>query len=247
MFKSKTLFIIGAGASCEAKLPSGVELKNKIGEKLNLRSDFGHREQNEGDDHIFEALQRHSRGNEELKRYLQAGKQYFGAMHQSISIDNYLDAHQNDKYTILCGKLGIAKTILEAERTSLLYFDETKREKMNFATIENTWYGEFQKILMENVEKSNISKLFENVSFITFNYDRCIEHFLVHSITNYYGTDFHEVSALVNQVVISHPYGVAGLLPWQVQTQGVKAVPFGQVKNVNLIEIAATMHLTNKP
>lgn len=109
---------------------------------------------------------------------------------------------------------------------------------MNFAKLENTWYGAFQQILMENVEKSNISKLLENVSFITFNYDRCIEHFLVHSITNYYGAPFHEVSALVNRVVIRHPYGVAGLLPWQVQTQRVRAVPFGQVQNADLLEIA---------
>ncbi len=78
----------------------------------------------------------------------------------------------------------------------------------------------------------------ENTAFITFNYDRRIEHFLVHAVTNYYGIPFDEVSALVNQVVISHPYGVAGLLPWQVQTQGVRAVPFGQVENADFLEIA---------
>jgi hypothetical protein len=225
MFKSKTLFIVGAGASCEAKLPSGSELKIKIGEKLNLHSDFGSCALREGGDRdIFGALENHSQGDEELIKYLRAGKRYFLAMHQAISIDNYLDAHQNDKYTILCGKLGIAKTILEAERTSLLYFDETKHKKMNFANLENTWYGAFQKLLMENVEKSNILKVFGNVSFITFNYDRCIEYFIVHAVTNYYDIPFDEVSALVNQVAIKHPYGVAGLLPWQIQTQGVRAV-----------------------
>jgi hypothetical protein len=31
---------------------------------------------------------------------------------------------------------------------------------------------------------------------------------------------------------------VAGLLPWQVQTQGVRAVAFGQVENANLLDIA---------
>ena len=191
---------------------------------------------------IYNALQTLSSDHLELNKYIQAGIQYFESMHQAISIDNYLDAHQNDKYAILCGELGIAKTILEAERASLLYFDETKLEKMNFAKLENTWYGAFQKILMENVEKSNISKLLENVSFITFNYDRCIEHFLVHAVTNYYGIPFDEVSTLVNQVVIIHPYGVAGLLPWQGQTQGVRAVPFGQVENADLLEIACQIN-----
>jgi hypothetical protein len=205
-------------------------LKIKIGEKLNFPLYFDFRRLPEGDQWIYSALQKHSYVAGELNKYIQAGRQYVGAMHQAISIDNYLDAHQNDKYAILCGKLGIAQTILEAERTSLLYFDETKHETMNFANLENTWYGAFQQILMENVEKSNISKLLENASFITFNYDRCVEHFLVHSITNYYDAPFHEVSTLVNQVVIRHPYGITGLLPWQVQTQSVQVVPFGQVE-----------------
>jgi hypothetical protein len=238
MFKSKVLFIIGAGASCEANLPSGFQLKNKIGEKLNLHSDFGSCALRKGGDRdIFGALVKHSQGDEELIKYLRAGKQYFGAMHQAISIDNYLDAHQIDKYTIFCGKLGIAKTILEAERTSLLYFNETKREKMNFATLENTWYGAFQKILMENVEKSNISKIFENTSFITFNYDRCIEHFLVHAVANYYyGVPFHEeVSTLVNHVVIRHPYGVAGLLPWHKLYRRPRLLYFLDSRFMNVI------------
>ncbi len=34
MFKSKTLFIVGAGASAEAGLPIGRELKVKIRDKL---------------------------------------------------------------------------------------------------------------------------------------------------------------------------------------------------------------------
>jgi hypothetical protein len=148
MFKSKVLFIVGAGASCEAKLPSGSELKTKIGKKLNFHFYSNPNQDPEGDQWIYHALQRHSPAAGELNKYIRAGRQYFSAMHQAISIDNYLDAHQNDKYAILCGKLGIAKTISEAERASLLYFDETKLEKMNFANIENTWYGAFQNILM---------------------------------------------------------------------------------------------------
>lgn len=159
-------------------------------------------------------------------------------MHQAISIDNYLDAHQEDKYVNVCGKLGIVKTILEAEGASLLYFDETNRNKMDFAKIENTWYGAFQKLLMENVDKINICKIFENVSFITFNYDRCIEHFLVQSVANYYAIPTVEVYGLVKQEIIRHPYGVVGLLPWQDLPPRVQPVSFGQIENVDLLTIA---------
>jgi NAD-dependent SIR2 family protein deacetylase len=46
MFRSKTLFVVGAGASSEAGLPTGYELKNKIAELLNFH--FEHFEQQSG-------------------------------------------------------------------------------------------------------------------------------------------------------------------------------------------------------
>jgi len=41
MFKSKTLFVVGAGASQEAGLPTGTELKSIIAEKLDITFDHG--------------------------------------------------------------------------------------------------------------------------------------------------------------------------------------------------------------
>lgn len=40
-------------------------------------------------------------------------------------------------------------------------------------------------------------------------------------------------------MTIRHPYGITGQLPWQVQTQGVRAVPFGQVENTDLLDISS--------
>lgn len=74
MFKSKVLFIIGAGASCEAKLPSGSELKIKIGEKLNFNFNS---DPPDGDQWIYNALQTRSLDLVELNTYIQAGMQYF--------------------------------------------------------------------------------------------------------------------------------------------------------------------------
>ena len=39
MFKSKTLFIVGAGASQAAGLPTGAELKQNIAQRLDIRYD----------------------------------------------------------------------------------------------------------------------------------------------------------------------------------------------------------------
>ncbi len=58
MFRSKTLFIVGAGASAEAKLPTGAQLAKIIEGKLDIRPTSGH-QQTTGDYQIVEAFRRH--------------------------------------------------------------------------------------------------------------------------------------------------------------------------------------------
>lgn len=54
MFKKKTVFVVGAGASCEVGLPAGDKLKGIIGNKLNIRfENFSHLAS--GDPDIVEA------------------------------------------------------------------------------------------------------------------------------------------------------------------------------------------------
>ena len=51
MFKRRTLFIVGAGASAEVHLPAGAKLARTIGERLDVRfSDSG----STGDQLLFE-------------------------------------------------------------------------------------------------------------------------------------------------------------------------------------------------
>jgi NAD-dependent SIR2 family protein deacetylase len=37
MFERRTVFVVGAGASCELGFPSGGDLKNQIGAKVDIR------------------------------------------------------------------------------------------------------------------------------------------------------------------------------------------------------------------
>jgi len=41
MFKRRTLFIIGAGASCEADMPLGKKLADDIAKSMDIRFEFG--------------------------------------------------------------------------------------------------------------------------------------------------------------------------------------------------------------
>ena len=94
----------------------------------------------------------------------------------SLSIDNLMDAHRTDEDISFIGKLAITKAILAAERKSKLYRKPGERE-FTFADIAGTWLMPFFQIASEGV-KENAAQIFENVTFIVFNYDRCIERFL---------------------------------------------------------------------
>jgi hypothetical protein len=229
MFKSKTVFIVGAGASCEAGLPSGHELKKKIATLLDIdyKSNFsemdikfkGNYSLSRGDDQIVRALRDKvfsaSEQRGDINPYLLKARQISENMPLAISIDNYLDAHKGDTELELCGKLAIAKSILEAEENSKIKFIEHSNCKFNIQNLEGTWYFSFFQMLTENVSKENIDTIFENVVIMTFNYDRCIETFLLQALTQYYNLDETKAIQIIKTLTIIHPYGKVGDLYWQ--------------------------------
>lgn len=143
MFKSKTLFIVGAGASCEAGLPSGHDLKRRISDQLEINVIDGAARSG-----TYEALMHKSMAlKDSFVNYKNAAKQISRAMPLAISIDNYLDAHAHDSRIELCGKLAIVEAILESEKKSSLYPAESLGHTIKFRNIENTWYTAFFKVL----------------------------------------------------------------------------------------------------
>ncbi len=58
MFKRKTLFVVGAGASAEYGLPPGKLLATKISTKMDIRFEFANRPIGNGDMDIYIQLTR---------------------------------------------------------------------------------------------------------------------------------------------------------------------------------------------
>lgn len=56
------------------------------------------------------------------------------------------------------------------------------------------------------------------VSFITFNYDRSLEHFFCEALSNTWGKSVAEAGAVLNKMNIVHLHGQMGFLPWQADT-----------------------------
>lgn len=215
MFERSTVFIIGAGASREINFPMGAELTGIIANKVRIAFSNG-RDPTSGDNRVISAIQHqlNQKGERDGNPYYRAGRDIASGMAQAISIDNYLHAHAEEETITWVGKLGIAASILEAERRSKLAPDRD-RETVDLSAVSNSWYTPFFQMLTEGVQRTALDGIFDNVAFITFNYDRCIEHYLMHALANYFRIDHQEAQALVHQLRIEHPYGQVGRLPWQ--------------------------------
>ena len=241
----KTVYVIGAGASKEAGLPTGEELKERISELLDIKfGRFGTLEN--GDEKFFEALKKHAiktTGNKsKLKSFVDTARHIRDGLPLAISIDNFIDTHRDNKKIALCGKLAIVRSILEAEKDSGLYFNKelngyiATNQTINFDAISDTWYISFFKLLTENCEKNELCDRFKDISLIIFNYDRCIEHFLYNALQLYYGIGESEAAELVKSINIYHPYGSVGTLSWLHENGNIE---FGsELSPEKLLELA---------
>lgn len=218
----RTVFVVGAGASKEVDLPIGRELTTAIARALSFRVERGQLQEG-GDESILAVLRRLAdreqaadRRDHPLNSYLRAAWRIRDAMPQAQSIDNFIDSHQDEQYVTLCGKLAIVQTILQAERASKLYVDPSNTyNKIDFTKIRDTWFARFFERVTEGCGKAAIKARFASITFVVFNYDRCIEHFLHCALQNYYQMKPEEATDAMSALEVFHPYGTVGDLSWQ--------------------------------
>jgi hypothetical protein len=209
MFNSKTVFVVGAGASKEAGLPIGSELTTKIADLVNLEVEFDR--VISGDQEIYKALVQLVRsdtswGNNDL---LSSGEQLADAMRLAQSIDTFLQSHSSNREFVLLGKLGIVRAIGQAEAASLLA-SRQPGEPSDLSKLSKTWYYSLARMLFNGVPADEPHLAFANVSFIVFNYDRCLEVFLIRAAEMFFRLSRAEAIDLIRRVSFVHPYGSLG-------------------------------------
>jgi hypothetical protein len=236
MFDVKTVFILGAGSSKEANLPTGIELAPQISKLLDIRFEDGGRRVGTGDQIIEQSLrtiaQRQGRNANELFRKC---RQIGAGIGYTTSIDNYINLHADDPDIALCGKIAIVRAILQAEHGSYLFDGDASRTQYNQDRISESWFIRFIRGLSSEIPKSKIGELFNNVAIINFNYDRCVEHFLFGAVRTLYSLDAAETAKVIATLQIIHPYGTVGELPWQ----NPNGVAFGDVERTDLENLSA--------
>jgi hypothetical protein len=225
MFTKRTLFICGAGTSQEAGLPIGTELIEKIRTTTDVRYDMaGTAPAGKGDFGLLHDISGHAL--DRAREFQRAGLKIRDGAGFSSSIDDFLDVHRNDPEVTLYGKAAIAKCILDAEKESQLFVPQNR--KFNSDQIRGTWFVKFMHILGRGVPRESALSIFNNVAFVVFNYDRCIEYFLLHALQNLFSISHNEARSALQKLTIIHPYGSIGL---------VDRAPFGQA-DMNCADLA---------
>lgn len=216
MYKDRTVFVVGAGASAEFGFPVGWQLRDIIKANCDFGINrFGTREK--GDDDLFrEAIRNEKEFDFEAdwrRKRLRAANIIVNSIESAGSIDELIFRHNDDAHVADVGKLAIAQAISKAEATSLL--SETKGFPTNFTGTYDTWLWGFFRGLVSGVPRSEMRNIGRNITLIVFNYDRCIEHYLEHALMkNISNMSPEEAREIVNGITILHPYGSLGELDY---------------------------------
>lgn len=213
MFRAKTVLVLGAGASVELGLPMGEQLLEQIRGLLDIRFEYGF-ELKRGDRLIVDALKAHLQesGVDLLNHHLHAGHRVVQSSLQAPSIDNLVDALEDDATTLI-SKMAIVRAIHQAESASLCSKMLSQHDQqMDLSVFQANWYNSLSKLLFENVRRSDVNNIFSNLEIINFNYDRCLESYLPHSLSQYYNMTLKDMKDLVNTLPVHRPYGIAGSL-----------------------------------
>lgn len=223
--RKSLVLVVGAGASKEVNLPVGNELKAAIASTLAFRVENGYSVFG-GDPQIVEVFYQLVRqpGNQrgDINPYLRAATLIRDAMPQAQSIDNFIDSHRADTRIAQCGKLAIVSSILKAERASSLRVDRSNSyNKIKFADVANTWFNGLFQLIVQSCQREEIPVRLRKIAVVSFNYDRCLEHFLHGALQNYYSMSPEQASETLSHLEIFHPYGTVGQLPWKEPQKGI--------------------------
>lgn len=116
------------------------------------------------------------------------------------SIDAFLE-NQNDDIKLL-GKVAIAQELI-------------KSNDYKHVDSKDDWYKEVWNAMYTTPELIGGNK----ISFISFNYDLSLEHYLHQSITSSFDLSSHEVLKILSSLKIVHLHGKIGYEPWDKSYQ----------------------------
>ncbi|MGR9131739.1 hypothetical protein [Rhizobium leguminosarum] len=217
MFLDEITFVVGAGASTEygqKVFPVGSGLRTRIEEGYNFTGRLNWGTTDSGDKELFNAIKRRYRvQTEDYQKRIAASLLIKDHLYMFPSIDAFIDHYDHEDNCVAeMGKAAIAVQIARAESSCLMAPDpERSSYSFDIKRLKDSWLEPFARILMDNVRDPH--EVGEGVSIICFNYDRCIEFYLIEALRRRYRIDYSEARQIVGKMNVVHPYGTLGPLP----------------------------------
>jgi hypothetical protein len=210
MIKLDTTFVVGAGASVDYSFPLGEQLTKQIAEALDMNGSGGSPARELIRTAISVVCKRPDVQRDARQLFLQA-RALRAALSTASSIDTFLENHSDNRDFELLGKIAIAACLITAERRSELR-PRHPGEMIDLARVDKSWLARlFTTVMVPGVPKSSVEQIFTHVSFVVFNYDRCIEHYFEQAIASHFMMDLPTAAAIVRKhLQIVHPYGDLG-------------------------------------
>jgi hypothetical protein len=223
---TKTVFVIGAGASVEfgKSMPVGDVLADSIRQCLTAELK-NHRRG--GETPIIDSLSYsgfHAQHAEAMKRIRDG-------ITTKESIDDFVDEWKDFPFVADVAKSAISYCIASAEagtslaelRTAGVSYGMVGEERPMtgtapdragvLASLRNTWLGCVLRYHNARASRRAFLDALQDTAFVTFNYDRCIEQYLWHHLTTSLAIPHDEAREVLLSVPILHAYGMIGQLP----------------------------------
>jgi hypothetical protein len=180
MFRKPTVFIVGAGASFDYGMPLGAGWVATTVRATNFWWDHRVSHQpSRGDEALYDNLQPRCGGDQnKIKLYVRSAQMLASSLSSAVSIDDALYQLSEFPEVVELGKVCIIRAILEAESKSALKIP-TDVGHLPPDAGNDGWIEQMFSMAITGLKQSEFrKKAFAQVTFINFNYDRCIEHYI---------------------------------------------------------------------
>jgi hypothetical protein len=215
MFNKQVALIVGAGASYDKYgLPLGGQLASGIANDTNFRFEHIVNRPVQGDADLFDSIiyRNFSHDKAKLDLYTDAGHKLSAALGSTISVDDALYQLSEYPEAVQLGKICVMRSILKAERNSNLRIDP-RTGQLEPDAGKDGWIEQVFSMAIQGFRHSEIKHAFERITFINFNYDRCIEQYLFSALQRV-GLSVEDASQTVQNLNVIRPYGTLGsILP----------------------------------
>ncbi|MEN6424514.1 MAG: hypothetical protein ABFE13_04070 [Phycisphaerales bacterium] len=235
MIEKRTVFILGAGASCPYGFPDARKLRTRI------LSDFETQYQqylsDNGDQTEYVRMNRGYPEPNDVRPFLERFD-----LSGTESIDLFLS--RNPRFEEI-GKMSICLSILHAEEACKL------REQVEKPELD--WYFYlYNRLMREALRPEDSCRFGDNpISFVTFNYDRSLEYYLFNCLLHSFeGLDEEKAKLELDRVPVVHVYGKPAL-PEFGEDGERQILPFGKdignkLSRFDLLSTTRSVHVVHE-